>query len=117
MQNLNMSNPPSHPLTHKGFLSWAGDQVKEQPEVGGEPNTVERQLGEILFDNEWEQMSDQSPDAIKEWVREVLTHGVKGYAEMSRAELLDLVDHVIIETVDANVTTVEDVRYGQFGGD
>lgn len=81
------------PLTEENLLAWADDAVKRFPkttDLHGKDatNSVEFLLGQILLQADARSYSEYGRQELVETIIDWCWGGVKGYADMSREELL-----------------------------
>lgn len=103
-----VSEGPLHELTQEGFVAWAEDRVRSEPAVDGKPNTVEWELAQVLHRLHTDQLQEEKASDLRAWMSDVLWSGQKGYAEMSRAELLQELQSELIDLAGDSFDTIED---------
>lgn len=107
--------------SREAMVSWAETQVSLNPtyeeDVYNEDakkyitttktNTVERLLSRVLLGWDFQVLMEEKANDLREIVTHLYEHGTKGYANMSRDELLDMIQDEIVEGCDCE--TVQDV--------
>lgn len=105
----------------EAMVSWAETQIALNPTYNEEvydedakkyitvtkTNTVERLLGKILLGWDFEVLMNEKAHDLRGIVTHLYEHGTKGYANMSRDELLAMIQDEIVEGCDCE--TVQDV--------
>lgn len=98
----------THPLTQEGFVAWAEDRVKANPIVDGKPNSVELELAGVLHQLEVDDLQNESAGDLRAWLSTLLWIGQKGLSEMTREQLLHLLQIDFIDHASESYDTIED---------